>query len=578
MEFNSRVKYAIEDFVDYQDDDDVSLAYGKISGFLSTRPNSHRHVYSEKVIKEYAPSFLGKFIVADYDTFTKDVTTHVDNQRIIGYIPTTQEIKYEYTEDGYLDASIDVVISKIYAKEVYDLFKSDNYRAVSLESLVGFSNETKDYEDGEKDKEVIGFEGIGITILGKAFNPSVPNANIQITQMSADNVKEIEMAYSKYAEKKTYKIDKSKDSMSDDDWGDIDKTKLREIIMNAKNRDTLVKNVYLLIEKDWEDKPSEALKYPVMQLDEDTFVYNRDALSSALSYAKKENETSVITKLEKIYKKLGLDNSEKMSKILEKLESIERCIMFEKITKCAVEIGDTLWMKIYNILKETYPDTNREYSCSIYSLKGIYEEDGTKFVIVMDSDSTYKIDFSYTEDELKFTSEPKKVEIKFDEVNKFSEEEIAKFEEKMKETKTYEIDNDDDKVDDDIDKDKDVIEKDADKDEKISELECKVKKYEEELDMLRKFKQDTQNSEKMSIVSATMSQVKEFLDDETFNKYSKSGEICEYEDINGWKNEVLASVADKAIYKMSQLSSKENGITDMGIPIETKDTKESIYD
>ena len=91
--------------------------------------------------------------------------------------------------------------------------------------------------------------------------------------------------------------------------------------MSAKNKSTLVKDVYLLVESGWEDAPSEHLKYPVMELVGDTFYYNSGALSSALAYAKQENETIVISKVEKLYKKFKLndkDKEDKMSDIKEK--------------------------------------------------------------------------------------------------------------------------------------------------------------------------------------------------------------------------------------------------------------------
>lgn len=110
------------------------------------------------------------------------------------------------------------------------------------------------------------------------------------------------------AEKKTYKIDKSKEAMSTADWGGYDKVTMRDKIMEAKNRDTLVKSVYLLVEDGWKDAPSEHLKYPIMMLDGDKFIYNRNALSSALAYAKQNDETEVVNKIKAIYKKLGLDD------------------------------------------------------------------------------------------------------------------------------------------------------------------------------------------------------------------------------------------------------------------------------
>ena len=80
--------------------------------------------------------------------------------------------------------------------------------------------------------------------------------------------------------------------------------------MKAINKATLVKSVYALVEDGWQDAPSEHLKYPIMQLVGDTFYYNRGALASALAYAKQENESAVISKVEKLYKKFKLNEDE----------------------------------------------------------------------------------------------------------------------------------------------------------------------------------------------------------------------------------------------------------------------------
>ena len=90
----------------------------------------------------------------------------------------------------------------------------------------------------------------------------------------------------------------------------------------------------------------------------------------------------------------------------------------------------------------------------------------------------------------------------------------------------------------------------------------------------------TLESQKDSVVYSTLSQVKEFVDTETYSKFEESGKVCKFEDVNGWKNEVLASVADMALAKMSQLTSKEDGITDMGtVGLYGKTTaKKGLYD
>ena len=59
---------AIEDFRKYVEDDDYEFAYATVD-FVSSKPNSHMHKYSEDVIKKYAPSVLGKWVVGEYDGY-----------------------------------------------------------------------------------------------------------------------------------------------------------------------------------------------------------------------------------------------------------------------------------------------------------------------------------------------------------------------------------------------------------------------------------------------------------------------------------------------------------------------------
>ena len=105
-------------------------------------------------------------------------------------------------------------------------------------------------------------------------------------------------------------VDKSKDAMSTSSWGSVDKTSLRNKILNASNYKSLVNDVYMQVESGWEDAPSQHLKYPVMQLKGSTLVYNRGGLSSALGYAQANNESGVVSKVNAIYKHLGLDEKE----------------------------------------------------------------------------------------------------------------------------------------------------------------------------------------------------------------------------------------------------------------------------
>ena len=298
------------DMSEYDNDD---YMVGR-TAFLSTRPNSHDIVIPENVLREYAPSVLGKWVTAEVKF--NDCTTHTNGQSIVGIVPKEQDVEFVKADDGYLDAYVDCILSKRYAKEYCNVFSEDDaQRSVSIEATFSMVDE----------HECDGFDIKTITTLGRTVRPSVPDANITIVRFSEEdaesyysnlhksdslsNLKQfVEERKQLMAEKKTYKIDKSKEAMSTADWGDYDKATMRDKIMEAKNRDTLVKSVYLLVEDGWKDAPSEHLKYPVMMLDGDKFIYNRNALSSALAYAKQNDETEVVNKIKAIYKKLDLDD------------------------------------------------------------------------------------------------------------------------------------------------------------------------------------------------------------------------------------------------------------------------------
>lgn len=172
------IKMSLEDYPRFVNDNDPELAIAKAL-FLSTRPNSHGFHLSDKVLRKYAPTILGKFLVGNLNLFGTDVMSHEKKPDIFGYIPTTQEVEFVEADDGYLDAYVNIVVSKIYATEVYNLFLDDNFRNVSVEMRVMYTD--------EESKDVAEFNVAGLTVLGKLVNPSVPRAHMEMVRFSADN-------------------------------------------------------------------------------------------------------------------------------------------------------------------------------------------------------------------------------------------------------------------------------------------------------------------------------------------------------------------------------------------------------
>ena len=123
-----------------------------------------------------------------------------------------------------------------------------------------------------------------------------------------------------YGTGKPISVDKSKEAVSNDSWGDVDKTTLRDTVLKARNYKTLVKSVYLDVQDGWENSPSEKLKYPVMQYKDGKFVYNAGGLLSAQQYGEKYDE-NIAKKALTIRKRLGLVKSEKEEKMKKFIEA-----------------------------------------------------------------------------------------------------------------------------------------------------------------------------------------------------------------------------------------------------------------
>ncbi len=332
----------LKDFQEYSKD---KLAIAKVC-VLSTAPNSHELNISEEVLRRDIGSIRGNFLVAHM--VNGDARSHDAEEVPVGYFIPDKDIEFEEVEENgqkIVKAWAFAVLSKQYAKEAYNMFVDDNHRATSIEMKV---------ELGDDEHEVLSFDAYGSTILGLSIRPSCKDAEISLVRFAeqaqeffeqqSDSLSQlknfVEERKQLMAEKKTYKIDKSKEAMSTADWGDYDKATMRDKIMEAKNRDTLVKSVYLLVEDGWKDAPSEHLKYPVMMLDGGKFVYNRNALSSALAYAKQNDETEVVNKIKAIYKKLGLDDDSERKEEA-KMEEIKELAATEVEAESTLEEKNT---------------------------------------------------------------------------------------------------------------------------------------------------------------------------------------------------------------------------------------------
>lgn len=415
------IKMSLEDYPRFVNDNDPELAIAKAL-FLSTRPNSHGFHLSDEVLRKYAPTILGKFLVGNLNLFGTDVMSHEKKPDIFGYIPTTQEVEFVEANDGYLDAYVNIVVSKIYATEVYNLFLDDNFRNVSVEMRVMYTD--------EESKDVSEFNVAGLTVLGKIVNPSVPRAHMEMVRFSADNA---EMYY-----------------------------------------------------------------------------------TSQMNISSKKQGTEVLRKLNAIYNKLNLKeetvNNEKTEESMAKLEEQEKDVVMEQPT----------------------------------------EEKEVKAEAPKDEEK------KPTEEEKASDEESKE-----EEAEKLAEESDEKKDEKKDDKEEGEKDEKDEKEKLSCDNEKLTAQ--------VAEFEAKMSEMESELEELRKFKADTEEEQKMSIVTNTLAEVKEVMDESTYAKFEETGKECSLENVNAWRNEVLANVT-------TVLMSKKDEESHLRMSVEQESKSQSLWD
>lgn len=543
----------LKEFQEYSKD---KLAIAKVC-VLSTAPNSHELNISEEVLRRDIGSIRGNFLVAHM--VNGDARSHDAEEVPVGYFIPDKDIEFEEVEENgqkIVKAWAFAVLSKQYAKEAYNMFVDDNHRATSIEMKV---------ELGDDEHEVLSFDAYGSTILGLSIRPSCKDAEISLVRFAeqaqeffeqqSDSLSQlknfVEERKQSMAEKYVnHSINTSKDAVYTGEW---DGDEAKKNLVKEKNYKTLAPKVCLRLEEGWEDREVTKLGYPVMGLYDGEWRYSTKALSSALAYAKQNDETEVVNKIKAIYKKLDLDDDSERKED-KKMAEIEFS---------AVDIGD-MWGRLYTAMREA---RNWEYG-----IQGIYEEDNKKFAILVDdAKKLYRLDFSLTEDGLTLADEVVEVKQEFtetDNMKKFAEpENVAEY-------RLAECDHDDDEEDHEMSADE-MKAKMAELEKDIESRDNIIMEKDAELEELRKFKAEVEEQRKAATVESIMAECKEYMSDEQYKEMREEGMACKMSEIDGWTNKVKA-VSFSAVKK--NVKKTNDGLFRFAAPIDNNKKSNSVWD
>ena len=100
-----------------------------------------------------------------------------------------------------------------------------------------------------------------------------------------------------------------------------------------------------------------------------------------------------------------------------------------------------------------------------------------------------------------------------------------------------------------------------------------IMEKDKELEELRKFKKDIEDKELASNVNNLMSNLKEYLNEEDYDKFYKEGMECKMAEIDGWSNRV------KAFCFENSKNSKNSNILSFAMPINNiKKESDNVWD
>ena len=514
--------FSIDDIQEVATEDSVEFAVARIS-VLSTKKNSHKVNITKEILKKDGLSVLGKWVIADYDGV--DTTTHTKNTHIIGIVPSDSNIEFVENDDGTITMFADAIISKLYATEIYNLFRQHNFRNVSVE-MSTFND--RENEDGSID--IDGLNIYSICVLGLTVNGSCPDANMSITKFSEKNAEEYyqntkNFSLKQLAEQRNEKlkvtshpIDKSKEAV---DMGSWDGDKAKDDLLKEKNFKTLAKSVCLLLEDGWEDGIKSALKYPVMNLKNGKWVYNAQGLSSARAYGE-QHDPSVADKAISIQKKLGLYKDDNSSKE-EKMENKE------------MNFSDSEKDKDIIMTEKEDSADEKDMACDDKKMAGESEDEKLK--------EEKKEEDNIKDEEKKMAEESEDEKLKEE---KKEEDDIADEEKKMSnDEKKFSLDAYVDEaamlamLENETEEYKALVEK-ITKEFSANEILSKFIEMAKENDSLKAEKEKIDTEKRDKKFASIMASVKDDLDEKTYLELSEEGKSLTLNQLGAFENKVKA--------------------------------------
>ena len=274
----------------------------RIKAFSSGK-NAHTLPVEEAVIRRNAKTIYNKPILWNYSKYFDDAVGHEEDEIPCGFVPENEDNPLELKEEnGRLYIIINALIWTKYSGKLIDIFKRDgNKKDVSVEMQIIDNRPNKQYENNVK---IDDFVIAGITILGEMIEPACEGCEAELLEFSKDKQRYLEeLEFSK----DRIEIDNSKESSVSGKWSNP-RRKLFNPIIHSSNRDSLLKEAYLVCDFSSSEPEISKFKYPHHVIKDDKLILHKDGLEAAFSRASQQGIVNGDVKehLLRHYKELNL--------------------------------------------------------------------------------------------------------------------------------------------------------------------------------------------------------------------------------------------------------------------------------
>jgi hypothetical protein len=480
----------------------------ELSAFASG-DNLHDLPTSDESLRETAYTIYDKPLVWIYDRRTQDIGGHHKDEQPCGFVHREDNpIVFERLPDNRLMLKVKAKIWKKYSLNILELFqKSDGVKPVSVEIEV---LDSKKREDGKI--QILSWVYQAITILGSMLTPAIPSAQAEIIAFEA--AKE-EYLSQHFVEKKSIKIDNSKESAADGKWTNPNR-KLYKPILEASNAKALLNEAYLIVDEDYDTNPSGALHYPHHIVRDGKLLVHISGVQSAFARAKQQGLTGdPISHLKRHYKELGLD--------MENFEAKED----DDVPKVKEEFGLTI-----NQTRDIISSAISEFKYGEHEWRKYWVTDfDEEFVYLYDNedDKIYRCTYSIAENVATVDMESK-AEVIRGGYELVGEQPAEGFEEEGEEKEEPETDEED------------YAAKCAEMESKMQEMEAKMSALEAENTRLQAFESSVKDEQKTMEIETILSKFSKKIPKDKLDELREKGMAAE--NIDAFKNEVKAVAFD----------------------------------